>query len=114
MAVNDFIKNAEKRLAKKAEIKEEDIEDAFVKYAKNNKCKALKLIFLSKKGFPDRSVLCPGGRIFFIEFKRKNKKPTKLQEKVRDTIIKPLGFKYFVCDKIGQAEKHLEQFLWDE
>lgn len=110
MSNNDFISRAEKTIAKKAEVVEIDVEDTYVNYAKNKKCKALKLVYLNKKGFPDRTTLCPEGRIFFIEFKRKGKKPTPLQIVVKKMLI-GFGFKYYVCDKVGQAEKHLDRFL---
>ena len=110
MSVNEFLSRASKTVAKKLEIAEKDIEDEYVKAAKNKGCKALKLIFLNKKGFPDRTTLCPGGRIFFIEFKRKGKLSSPLQIKVR-TMLESFGFEYHVCDEIGQAEKHLNRFL---
>ena len=114
MSTNEFLSRASKTIAKQSEIKEVDIEDHYVKYAKNKGCKALKLIFLNKKGFPDRATLCSEGRIFFIEFKRKrNDKSTKSspnQIKIR-RLLESFGFKYYVCDIIGQAEKHLDDFL---
>tara|TARA_R110000851_G_scaffold96792_2_gene209950 strand:- start:31612 stop:31947 length:336 start_codon:yes stop_codon:yes gene_type:complete len=110
MSVNEFIKNASKRQTKDAEIKEIDIEDEFCKYAKKNCCHALKLVFLRKKGFPDRSVLCHGGRIFFVEFKKKGKSASHAQIVVRK-ILESLGFEYYICDKKGQAEAHLDDFL---
>jgi len=110
MGAEDFISRAEKTIAKKAEIAEIDIEDHYVKHAKNKGCKALKLIFLNRKGFPDRTTVCPGGRVFFIEFKKKDKKPSPAQVIVR-RMLKRFGFEYYVCDVIGQAEKHLNRFL---
>lgn len=112
MSINDFLDNAKKTIAKKSEIKEIDIEDHYVKHAKNKRCKALKLIFLNKKGFPDRTTLCPKSRILFIEFKRKGKKASQAQIKVR-AILESFGFEYRICDEIGQAEKHLDNFLED-
>lgn len=111
MSVKDFLSRADKTVAKKSEIDEKkDIENPFVTYAKNRKCKALKLIFLNKKGFPDRTVLCPKGRIFFIEFKRKDKNLTKPQGIVRK-LLESFGFEYYVCDVPGQAESILDDFL---
>ena len=110
MAINDFINNGNKRKSKSEEISEADIENDFCKYAKKKSCFALKLIYLNKKGFPDRTVLCPGGRVFFIEFKRKGKKQSQAQ-KITEDILKSFGFKYYVCDKKGQAEALLNLFL---
>ena len=104
----EFIKSARKRVKKKEEIPEKDIEETFRKYAKSKNCLALKLKLAFGRGFPDRTILGPGGFIFFIEFKKKNKKQTELQKEWQNTLEK-LGFKYFVCDEIGQAEKHLDK-----
>ena len=110
MDINKFISKASKTIAKKSEIAEIDIEGRYVRYAKRNGCKALKLIFLNRKGFPDRTTLCPRGRVFFIEFKKKGKKSSPIQRTVR-TMLESFGFKYYVCDKIGQAENILDEFL---
>jgi hypothetical protein len=107
---NQFIRRAAKTIAKREEIPEVDIEDHYVAHAKSRKCKALKLVYLRKKGFPDRTTLCRGGRILFIEFKRKGKKPTKLQALARK-LLRSFGFEYHVCDKIGQAEQALDEFI---
>ncbi len=110
MSTQEFLSRANKHTAKKSEIPETDIEDHYVKHAKNKKCKALKLIFLNKKGFPDRTTLCPGGRILFIEFKRKGKKLT-LNQKTIKAILVSFNFEYHMCDVIGQAEGILDRFL---
>lgn len=110
MSTEEFLSRATKRVKKKSQVKEADIESTFVTYAKNNGCKAYKLIILNIKGFPDRTVLCPQGRVLFIEFKRKGKATTAPQVGVRK-ILESLGFAYHVCDAIGQAEQILDDFL---
>ena len=110
MSQEEFLKRASKTVKKRAEIKEIDIEDTFCDFAKKLNCLPLKLVLLRKSGFPDRTVLCPGGRILFIEFKRKGKGLKKNQPKWRERLIK-LGFEYYVCDTIGQAERILEKFI---
>ena len=110
MSGSEFLKRATKRITKSEALYEEDIEKAFVKYAKSKRCVAEKLIYKDKRGFPDRSVLCRGGFIFFIEFKRDGKKQDKNQEKAQATLER-LGFEYYVCDKIGQAEAILDEIL---
>lgn len=110
MSTTDFLSNASKRKSKNSEISETDIELAFIKFAKNNGCQALKLIFLNKKGFPDRTVICPGGRVLFIEFKKKGKKQSPPQILVMNILVK-FGFAYHVCDEKGQAESRLQTFL---
>lgn len=110
MSIDEFLKTAKKRQKKEQEITETEIEETFVDYAESKGCSALKLLMLNKRGFPDRTILCPGGRIFFIEFKRKDKPLTKQQSKIGEK-LEGFSFKYFVCDEIGQAEKILNEFL---
>jgi len=105
-----FLEDADKHLKKKEQIAEADIEAKFVKYATSRNCKAYKLRLLYGRGFPDRTVLCPGGKVLFVEFKREGKKLRPTQKPIRLALIK-LGFKYYVCDEIGQAEKILEEEL---
>jgi hypothetical protein len=110
MSINDFLSRATKRKKKQSEIKEVHIEEEFCEYAKSLGCKALKLILLNKRGFPDRTVLCPKGRILFIEFKKKGKKLNPTQVPVKKLIVS-FGFEYHVCDEKGQAESILDEFL---
>lgn len=110
MGIDQFINKGNKRLKKNKEIKEVDIESKFCTHAKKVGCIALKLIMLNKRGFPDRTVLCPEGRVIFIEFKRKGKKLNGTQVPIKDLLMK-LGFEYHVCDEIGQAEAILDDFL---
>ena len=111
MSSQDFISRASKTKAKASEIKEkDDVELPFCKYAERNGCKALKLIYLRKKGFPDRSVICPGGKVFFIEFK-KPKSTQSPSQKIVQKLLESCGFEYYVCDQPGQAEKILDNFL---
>jgi len=111
MSTYEFLSRASKTKAKASEIKEkDDVELPFCKYAERNGCKALKLVYLRKKGFPDRTVICPGGKVFFIEFKRPGKPQTPAQ-KIVQKLLESFGFEYYVCDQPGQAEKILENFL---
>lgn len=111
MSVEQFLNNANKLTKKKAAVDEKvDIEKPFVKHAKSLGCTALKLILLNLRGWPDRTILCPEGRILFIEFKRPGKPQTPAQVKYMN-LLKGLGFEYYVCDRPGQAEKILDDFL---
>ena len=110
MSIENFIKSAEKKVKKDKEITETSIENEFVEYAKRNGCKALKLVYLHGRGFPDRTVICPEGRVFFIEFKRKNKKQSANQKSVQK-MLESFGFEYYVCDVMGQAEQMLDRFI---
>lgn len=110
MSIDKFLSNASKTISKKSEIKEIDIESDFCSYAKKRKCNPLKLIILNKRGFPDRTILCPGARVFFIEFKRNGKSSSAIQKLVRK-MLESYGFEYYVCDEKGQAENILDGFL---
>ena len=110
MSVKDFIKIAHKKVELNKQVKESDIEGKFVTYAKSRGCWAIQLIILNKRGFPDRTVLLPGGRVIFIEFKKKGKTQTELQKSIERKLV-GLGFKYYVCDEMGQAENILRGLL---
>lgn len=109
-SITNFLNIAKKKRLKQKDVTEKKIEDDYCSYAKNNKCAALKLIYLNKRGFPDRTTLVPGGVIFFIEFKSKGKKQTPTQT-LAQKLIESFGFKYYICDEIGQAEAILDGYL---
>lgn len=110
MSDAEFIANAYTRVKRKLEVKEIDIEDEYCNYARNKGVLALKLQQLGKKGFPDRTNLVPDSTIFFIEFKKKDKplRPTQVKRK---RLLEKKGFRVFVCDEKGQAEKILDLWL---
>ncbi len=110
MGTSEFIVNARKAVRKSKRIMETDIETPFVSYCKTKGCKALKLRLIGLRGFPDRSIFCPGGRVFFIEFKRKGKKQTGPQ-KLWQRILEELGFEYYVCNDLDKAKGILDNFL---
>ena len=110
MGLSEFGRRATKAVAKSKDISEADVENPFVKYAKYRGCTAYKLRLIGLKGFPDRTVLCYGGRVFFVEFKKKGKKLSPTQLPIKH-LLEKLGFKYYICDAIGQAEKHLDEVL---
>ena len=59
-------------------------------------------------GMPDRLVLLPGGRMGFVELKTPGKKPRALQL-ARHRLLRRLGFKVYVIDKIDQIDSVLEE-----
>lgn len=72
---------------------------------------ALKLVLFVGKGFPDRTILSDG-KIFFIEFKKPGEGLDPLQVKWRNILVR-LGFKYYVCTSVRQAQKHTyESLAW--
>ncbi|RUP39792.1 MAG: VRR-NUC domain-containing protein [Acinetobacter sp.] len=76
---------------------EKALEKRLTNEVKKMKGLALKFWCVSFTGFPDRVVLIPLGKIFFIEFKDTGKKLSKRQELVHKLLIK-LGFQVWVID----------------
>lgn len=56
---------------------------------------ALKFFIFSFTGFPDRIVLMPGARVYFVELKAPGKTPSKRQAYVHKFLNK-LGFTVYV------------------
>jgi hypothetical protein len=70
---------------------------------------ALKFFCSSFTGMPDRIVLMPGGRIWFVELKTTGKKPTTRQLLVHSWLRK-LGFEVWVIDTqelLNEFEKRI-------
>ena len=72
--------------------------------------KAYKWVSPGNVGVPDRIVLFPGGRVFFIELKAPGKKPTMLQtrqmEKLRD-----MGFVAGVIDSKEGVDSFMKEVM---
>ena len=63
---------------------------------------ALKLVIPGVRGFPDRTVLMPGARTWFAEFKRIKTGRVSAQQLKWHTDLTRLGFSvYFVDDDAG-------------
>jgi len=58
------------------------------------------------RGIPDRLVLMPGARIFFLELKQDGKRPSKVQVAFRK-ILRTMGF----YSEVIQGKSELERFL---
>lgn len=86
-------------------MREREIERKLVKAVQKSGGLAVKLVSPGYDGMPDRLVLMPGGRAFFVELKRPKIKPRALQE-ARHRMLGSLGFTVFVIDdekKIDEA-----------
>lgn len=89
---------------------EKDIENDFVEYALQRGCRAWKLFWLNRKGFPDRTVLMPGGRVIFMEFKRRGNRQSPHQDKVQQ-ILEGLGFDWYTPYTFQEAKDILDAYL---
>lgn len=58
---------------------------------------AVKFWAVNLAGFPDRIVLMPGGRIWFVEMKSEGKKPSPIQNVIIPK-LRGLGFEVWVID----------------
>ena len=89
---------------------EKEIEAGAVKYATSQGCKALKLIDRGRKGFPDRSVFCPNGKLFLVEFKRPYEKPTQVQIECH-AALEALGFDVYTIDNLPAFKSILKDYV---
>lgn len=86
------------------------IEQRFAREARKLNCLAVKMGVVSLAGFPDRLVLCPGGRAMFFEFKQPGKKRRKLQIRIGE-LLESLGFVVVEADDADEAIVELKWFL---
>lgn len=87
---------------------EKHIESKLVGYLKKNGGLAIKLYNPFFTGLPDRLLLVPVGRVFFVELKSTGKKQSPRQRYVRNLLAK-IGFTVYVLD----TEQALQQFIND-
>lgn len=71
---------------------------------------ALKYSNANRTGYPDRMVLMPGGRAYFVELKSAGEKPTRLQ-RLRHEELRALGFEVAVVASVETLEKFLNLTL---
>ncbi len=90
---------------------ESSLETTFNKEAAKRGLLSLKLVALSRRGFPDRTLLGKNKTIFFVELKRLGEKP-KAHQLWWHRLLRKLGFNVYVCDNKEQAiaifEKEME------
>lgn len=87
-------------------MREKDIENYLREQVKKIKGIAYKFESPGNAGVPDRLVLLPGGKIFFVELKAPGKKPTKLQVSQMRKIMN-LGFTVLVID----SKQGVDEFI---
>ena len=86
------------------------LEPNLVRKIKSAGGQCYKLIAVSITGFPDRTILLPGGRIYFAEIKTTGKDLQPNQKIMRKLLI-GLGFQYFVIDSEESLENCLKEIL---
>jgi hypothetical protein len=79
------------------EMQEAKVEKYLIRYVKDKGGLCLKFISASMRGLPDRIVILPQGKIFFVELKAKGKKPRPEQTRVHK-LFSSLGVKVYTAD----------------
>lgn len=69
---------------------------------------ALKFSSVSETGYPDRLVLMPQGKVFWVELKSEGKKQRKLQQ-IRSEELKCLGFDVTVIDNTDRLNNFINR-----
>ena len=87
---------------------EKDVEKHFCRRVKEEGGHAFKFVSPGKSGAPDRIVLFPGAKIYFVELKSPTGKPRTLQKKVFDELEK-LGFPVRIIFDKCQTEEFLRE-----
>lgn len=79
-------------------MRERDVEAHYKKLVEDIGGLFIKFTSPSHSGVPDRIVILPNGRIYFVEFKAPNKKPRPLQLHIINK-IRELGCEVRVIDR---------------
>lgn len=69
---------------------------------------ALKFVSPGTSGVPDRIVLIPGGRLFFVELKAPGKRLSPKQVKMA-AVLERLGHKVRVIDSTKQVKEFMDE-----
>lgn len=95
-------------------MRESEIEKYLCKRVKTElNGRAFKWVSPGFNGVPDRIVLAPLGRTYFVELKAPGKKMRKLQEWVARELIK-LGFEHRVIDTKEKVDEFIRQVQENE
>lgn len=88
------------------------IEDAFVRHVERRGYKARKLVLASERGWPDRSIPLPGGRVCWVEFKRPGRQGGESpQQRVIRRELEGLGHAVLLTDSLEEAVAFFEEQL---
>lgn len=85
---------------------EKDVENRLRIKIKELGGKAYKWVSPGNAGVPDRIILLPGGRIYFVETKRPKGKARALQDRQIEK-IRSLGFEVLVID----SKQRVDEFI---
>lgn len=88
---------------------ERRVEAGFAEWCRQNKVYCLKLAAISVIGFPDRTVLLPGGRVVFIEFKSPTGRTSRPQDRLI-AVLRGLGFPVLVTSCKDEAVNFVREY----
>ena len=71
---------------------------------------AVKFVSPGYRGWPDRLVLMPPGRVYFVELKAPGKKPNPQQIR-RKQQLQALGFHAVVLDSVASVDAWIEEYI---
>jgi len=87
---------------------EQKLEDRSVAKAERVGAEAVKLVILRLMGWPDRTILMPGGHVWFAEFKRQVSGRVSAQQKFWRRRLLELGFRIYIIDNDEDFDRALE------
>lgn len=89
-------------------MEETRIEKHLKNRVKKQGCLALKFTVPGMSGMPDRLILLPGGKVYFVELKKPGGKLKKLQQK-RAEMLKALGFSVYCLDSNETVDSFIKE-----
>lgn len=78
----------EERIYRQSETSEKSFERRLVNHCKLLGCIPVKMTDPMNAGLPDRMIIMPGGKVVWVEIKSSGKKPSRLQQKRFDEMLK--------------------------
>lgn len=82
---------------------ESNLEDDVVKWAEAEGGRALKLKIENERGFPDRTIILPGGRIAIPELKRPKRNKRSRQQIEMVAWLQVMGIPSAFCETIDDV-----------
>lgn len=87
---------------------EKELEKKLVLEVKARRGLCMKWVCPGNRGVPDRIVLMPGGRVYFIEMKRPGKSKTDPLQEYWARTLRQMGFK----TRLVHSLEELSEALW--
>lgn len=90
---------------------EKDIEAKVVKYAKERECLVRKMGGFGFAAWPDRLFVLPGGKTFWVEFKRPKTGKLSAGQEELIMVLRAMGHVVYVCDDVERGKAIVEAEL---